>query len=722
MSALGKQGMYMIDTTYEQAVKLRNAGLSVIVLGDDKSRPLGRWKQFQTQIITPSELKRRCGYREARNIAIIGGDVSGKLCQMDFDDHHDLGCVFDEWWELVRKEFDSDFCESLTIHKTPGNGYHVRWRVETKYKLKKGPVASRWLMDKTTGEMVLGRNGKPKTEAIIESQSEKAYALCPPSPGYELIQGSLLEIPTISHESHKRLVCIAGMFHTAIETPAERDPPPKKSGKHAGLSPGDDFNQRGDYGRILVKHGWTLAHSSGSKHYWKHPTTENLTSATWNCMPHLPDRFYCFSPNTPFEHETPYHKFGIYAVLECDGDFTLAAKQLAALGFGEQRKPEEKTERTTKRQPVILTGEDRYSEIKALIEQHFHKGTKPDKIFGVATDRNQKRCQPPIPDDEIIALINSLKPRLPTQTGTELLAKDIPPPKWAVEDFIPEGLTIFAGKPKIGKSWLMLGISLAVALGGKALGKIDVEGGDVLYCALEDNERRLQTRLEILLPDGAKPDRFHYIALGDLPKMDKGGLDMIGVFLDDMPNTRLVVIDTLQKFKAHGNAKRNAYEEDYDVFGVLQQFAMSRGIALVLVHHMRKADADYELDEISGSTGATGASDSILILKRSVDGPTLYRQGRDVIEETFAVEFDLENCIWTLQGEAKEVHMSEARRSIYQLLVATPEGMTPKAIANALGKNYATIRGLVAKMHAEGALVKISTHYVVSSNTDEEEE
>lgn len=707
---------------YESALKLRNAGLSIVVLGDDKSKPLGGWTQFQSERITPTELKKKCDFRAAKNIAIIGGKVSGQLCQLDFDDHHSFGCVFNDWLKLVEQEFDGPlFCNQLAIHKTPNHGFHVRWRVETDERLASSDLASRWLSDRNTGEMALDPKGKPKKEAIIEMRAEGLYCLCPPSHGYKRIQGSLLSIPVITYEDHKRLIALAELFNTAVEVPTEKKSTTEKRRTSDGLSPGDDFNERGDYGRILVKHGWTLVHSSGSKTYWKHPTTENLTSATWNCCPHLPERFYCFSPNTPFEQKKPYHRFAIYTLLECGGTdpshFREATKRLAVEGFGEQRKPQ--SNQRTKKGSYVQ--EARVEYIEQLIRQYFQKGRKIEEVLRIALEQNQKKCNPPLDEDTIKAIVHDLKPRLPTQTGTELLAKDIPPPNWAVEDFIPEGLTIFAGKPKIGKSWLMLGVSLAVALGGKALGEIDVDGGDVLYCALEDNERRLQNRLEILLPDGAKPDRFHYIALGDLPKMDRGGLDMIGTFLDDKPKTRLVVVDTLQKFKAHGNSKRNAYEEDYDVFGVLQQFAMSRGIALVLVHHMRKADAEYELDEISGSTGATGASDSILILKRSVDGITLYRQGRDVIEETFAVDFDSETCIWTLQGEAKEVHMSRARQQIVQVLEGTDEGMTAKTLAASCAKNFSTIRTLLGKLVAEGVLVKIGGHYAVSHSQKEEE-
>lgn len=338
---------------YEQALKLRDAGLSIIPTTKDKipffsllpqieenGKTKGTWTPFKERLATDEELHRWFKVGNALP-AIVGGNVSGyysgQLCQMDFDDHKQLGCVFDEWWELVRKEFDGYFCELLVIHKTPGNGYHVRWRVESPLILASTDIAARWVVDPKTGGI------GEEVDTIIEVRAEGQYALCPPSPGYELIQGSLLEIPMISYESHQRLVTIAEMFHTAIQNPLpEPELQTKKSRKSDGLSPGDDFNERGDYEKILVKHGWMLVHSNGDKAYWKHPTTEHATSATWNCMPGLPNRFYCFSPNTPFTKKKPYHKFAIYAVLECDGDFTLAAKQLAEQGYGEQRKPQKR--------------------------------------------------------------------------------------------------------------------------------------------------------------------------------------------------------------------------------------------------------------------------------------------------------------------------------------------------------------------------------------------
>lgn len=704
------------------ALELTQNGLSVLPTQQDKRPVGGKWGHLQQDIASEQDIKRMFGNGQAKGIGIIGGKISGQLYQMDFDDHKDLGCVFKEWKALVIAAGHKVLFDSLVIHKTQNGGYHVRWRVETSDELASKKLAQRWVIDKATSEMVVNERGKPEPDTLIESKAEGGYCLCPPSPGYERIQGTLLDIPTISYECHQLLVSIAQTFHSAVETPTEKNQP-QKGRKSNALSPGDDFNKRGDHQKLLEKHGWALTQTSGEIQYWKRPGTDNAWSATWN---YIEDRFYAFSTNAVFDEKKTYHKFAMYAVLECDGDFKLAAKRLAAEGYGAQRKTEQKQhstkQRTTKRQPILLTGEDRYAELRALIEQHFRKGTKPDKIFGVAKDRNDKRCQPPIPDDEIIALIKSLKPRLQTQTAKEIMEKDIPPPKWAVEGFIAEGLTVFAGKQKIGKSWMMLGISMAIALGGKALGQIDVDQGDVLYCAIEDNERRLQERLNILAADdGVKPDRLHFVTLGgQLPRMDRGGLDLLGTFLDDYPDTRMVVIDILQKFRPHGNSRRNAYEEDYDVIGKLQSFALDRGIALVTVHHMRKADADYELDEVSGSTATTGASDNSLILKRTVDGPVLYRQGRDVIEGSFAVDFDAPSCVWSLRGEAAEVHMSSARQQIVEFLEGRNEGMGAKAIAAALGKNYSTTRGLLLKLMGDGVIIKVGTHYLIPRKRDED--
>src|SRR5260221_7595705 len=81
-----------------------------------------------------------------------------------------------------------------------------------------------------------------------------------------------------------------------------------------------------------------------------------------------------------------------------------------------------------------------------------------------------------------------------------LLMKTLPQPQWAVPGILPAGLTLLAGKPKMGTSWLALGLALAIAMGGVALESTQVEAGAVLYLALEDTQRRLQQPVQHRLP------------------------------------------------------------------------------------------------------------------------------------------------------------------------------------------------------------------------------
>src|SRR5690606_4426019 len=78
-------------------------------------------------------------------------------------------------------------------------------------------------------------------------------------------------------------------------------------------------------------------------------------------------------------------------------------------------------------------------------------------------------------------------------TLAELYAADFPPPHFVVPDLLPAGLTILAGRPKLGKSWLALQMTAAVGAGQTVLDQ-PAEGGRVLYLALEDTPGRLKDR------------------------------------------------------------------------------------------------------------------------------------------------------------------------------------------------------------------------------------
>jgi hypothetical protein len=240
-------------------------------------------------------------------------------------------------------------------------------------------------------------------------------------------------------------------------------------------------------------------------------------------------------------------------------------------------------------------------------------------------------------------------------TAADLLAREFPPLRYCVEGLIVEGLTLLAGKPKLGKSWLALLLSVAVAAGGYVLGQLRAERGEVLYLALEDGERRLQQRLRAVLGDDAIPDGWHYQTLWPTIEEEHGGLEALQMWLESHPACRLVIIDTLAKIRPRERPNATLYGQDYGALAPLAELARAYHVALVIVHHTRKAGAEDALDAVSGSTGLTAAADAVLVLQRArgQGDATLSVTGRDIEERELALRFDQTTMQWTLIGDAE---------------------------------------------------------------------
>lgn len=306
------------------------------------------------------------------------------------------------------------------------------------------------------------------------------------------------------------------------------------------------------------------------------------------------------------------------------------------------------------------------------------------------------------------------------QSLSTLMRKELPPVRWAVEDVIGEGVTMLAAKPKKGKTVLMLQMALCVANGTHALGgKVATSRGDVLYLALEENERRMQRRVNTLLSaNDPVPAGVHLVY--EWPPFDRGGIEALDRWLDNHPQTRLIVIDTLERVRPTRRANGSIYAEDYSAVKDIQRFASQRQVAVVIIHHTGKRGYEDPLDEVSGSTGLTGGVDNILVM-RSIGGVMeLHRLGRDYTDnDVIALRGDPETLLWMWEGEAEEVRRSNARQMILDALRDGPaEGMTPQEIADALDKKSGTVRFVLHKMmHSDnGCIVKVNRKYVVTAN------
>lgn len=280
----------------------------------------------------------------------------------------------------------------------------------------------------------------------------------------------------------------------------------------------------------------------------------------------------------------------------------------------------------------------------------------------------------------------------------------LPAPREVVPGVIQVGLNMLAGKSKLGKSWLALDIALAVASEGRAMGKLPVVKGDVLYLALEDNKRRMQGRTQALLGRPGFPRGLH--VAHQWPKLDEGGLQAIEGWLKAHPEASLVVVDIWKRIRHTRQRNANLYDEDYEHMVPLQALALQFDVAVLVIHHTRKAVAEDVYDEISGSGGVMAALDTCIILHRSrseADGE-IFVTGRDIQEAHLALKFEAGH--WLLMGQAAEVTASKAAREILETVNDRSTAWTPALTAEALGKPRAQIKALMFKMLIRGELKK----------------
>ena len=263
-----------------------------------------------------------------------------------------------------------------------------------------------------------------------------------------------------------------------------------------------------------------------------------------------------------------------------------------------------------------------------------------------------------------------------------------------------------AARPKIGKSWLALQIALAVANGADVLNRRTTKGS-ALYLALEDNQRRLQQRL-IKYRAGYWADQSAHKRVEfetQWLRADEGGLDDINGWLIAHPDARLVVIDTLERFRARRSERGNTYAEDYAALHTIKGLCQERQITVMIVHHTRKAASEDPIDAISGTLGLGGAADGALVLtrQRGSEQAELHLIGRDIPGEgAYAVTFDRSTCMWTMEGKASEIAKTRERQDILDLLKREAKPMSPKEIADELGRKPVTVRRLLQGLVAEG--------------------
>lgn len=276
---------------------------------------------------------------------------------------------------------------------------------------------------------------------------------------------------------------------------------------------------------------------------------------------------------------------------------------------------------------------------------------------------------------------NKMDHPLITVDGRTLMDRPLEPPNFVVDTLLAQGLHLLAGSPKVGKSWLALWLAVTVAK-GEPVWNMSTKQGTTLYLCLEDSVLRIQNRLFEITEDA--PDSVHFCT--ECALIGQGLEEQVDAFIAAHPDTVLVIIDTLQMVRPIHDA---TYANDYRDLSVLKRLADKHGIAILLIHHLRKEKAEDVFHRISGTTAISGAVDSSFTLveeKRGSGRARLTCVGRDIEYRELELRRSEEN-VWELVSDSREepvlredriVVLISAFMSTRTVFIGTPTELSEK--------------------------------------------
>jgi replicative DNA helicase len=316
-----------------KAQEYLNAQLSVIPTQENKLPAIASWKPYQSQRINEDQVGAIFSGNNVKGLAIICGAVSGGLEVIDVDTKYDVtGTLWDELSRLITDNLP-DLSQSLVIAQTRSGGYHIYYKCES-----------------IAGNLKL--SVRLNKDVLVETRGEGGYVIAPPTPGYTYLQGEPGTIPTITPEEREILFSIARSFNEVEEVnPRSESNSSSASYSSAGLSPFEDYNQRGDVIGLLESKGWRVTSLGGQRINLLRPgQTDSKTSGNFHTGLRT---LRVFSSSTEFNPDKAYNPSQVFSLLECGGDNKLTYRRLLELGYGEPYKGETveptqvKTERIT---------------------------------------------------------------------------------------------------------------------------------------------------------------------------------------------------------------------------------------------------------------------------------------------------------------------------------------------------------------------------------------
>jgi hypothetical protein len=297
------------------------------------------------------------------------------------------------------------------------------------------------------------------------------------------------------------------------------------------------------------------------------------------------------------------------------------------------------------------------------------------------------------------------KLKLVTTSLQDTYHKDLPPPAEIIDRLVYQGLTILAGPPKVGKSYLALELASSVASGNFVFGHLAVKRpGKVLYLSLEDGERRVRQRTRQMADSDQYLDQIQMVYSLPAPLSEQAAVEALDNEIHE-GKYELVIIDTLVKAFPQDRRSHDVFRADYRQIDTLKRLADDNEVAIVVLAHTGKDEAEYALNVVAGTGGLTAAADAVLVLGKSSYGANLQVISRDVEEAQFALVRDARTSGWTIAAEGPGPIPVEGKQRILDALRDGPMSSSDIQIAM-VTENSSTVRSWIYRLVDEQRIVR----------------
>lgn len=274
-----------------------------------------------------------------------------------------------------------------------------------------------------------------------------------------------------------------------------------------------------------------------------------------------------------------------------------------------------------------------------------------------------------------------LEPIPKGESAFSLTERDMPQPVRHCDPWATEGVNMIAGRPKLGKTTLERQKLAAAATAGQYLdSRFDKETMSA-FLSLEEGA--------LLCREKFKQAKFPETALASIDlffEWPRGydGAQMLDRYLTENPERKIIVIDSLTKFRTIPDSRTPAFQADYNAINDLHEVAKKHpGVCIDLIHHTRKAKSDDPMDDVSGTYGLTAAVDSITVLRHHADGATMHVAGRLWSRNDNQFTLRRENGGWSMLGAFLDI--TEKQREALEMVKGAPSGLSGKELSESLG-------------------------------------